>query len=105
MWTSNSWSAKPMIESEDGWIINGPQQKMDISDFNITAGVNFEWHFHSVVTNFPFFGSLREEYISSLRFTPYMIRAIYDNCNYPMSGWQIGFMLSYSGVARALGIK
>lgn len=105
MWTSNSWTSKPMYETEDGLIIDGAQQKMDLSDFNLTFGINFEWHLHSVVTNFPFFGALREEYISSLRFTPYVVRAIYDNCTPKMSGWQIGFMVSYSGVARALGIK
>lgn len=105
MWTSNTWTSRPMTQTDDGWITDGMQQKMDVSDFNLTFGINFEWHFHSVVTNFPFLGSLREEYISNLRLTPYMIRSVYGNANRPLSGWQIGFMLSYSGVARALGIK
>lgn len=105
MWTSNSWTARPMTWAENEWLTDGMQQKMDLSDFNLTFGINFEWHFHSVVTNFPIFGSLREEYISSLRLTPYAIRAVYNGANRPLSGWQIGFMVSYSGVARALGIK
>lgn len=105
-WTGYDWTAKQMEEGIDGTFdTTGLQEKMEVDDFNIAMGINFEWHFHSVVTHFPIFGSLREEYISSLRLTPYAIRGAYTDATCSFSGWLVGFTLSYSGMARALGIE
>lgn len=105
-WTSCSWTSRPMGTGPDDTLsATGLQQRMQLDDFNLTFGVHFEWHFHSVVTSFPMFGSMREQYVSSLCLTPFATRAVYTDAAIPYSGWQIGFMVSYSGVARALGIK
>lgn len=105
-WTSYSWTSRPMSTGPDGTLApTGLQQRMQLDDFNLTFGVHFEWHFHSVVTSFPMLGSMREQYISSLCLTPFATRAVYTDASTRYSGWQIGFMVSYSGVARALGIK
>lgn len=106
MWTSYSWTARPMADDTQGSIVfDGLQQRMTLNDFNLTFGVNFEWHFHSTVTRFPLFGSTREEYISSLRLTPYAIHSSYSKASTPFSGWQIGLTVAYSGVGRALKLK
>lgn len=106
MWTSYSWTARPMAENSGEEIVfDGLQQRMSLNDFNVTFGADFEWHFHSVVTRFPFLGSMREEYISSLRLTPYAIRGCYSRASTPFSGWQFGLTVAYSGVGRALKLK
>lgn len=105
-WTGFNWTARPMVVNPDGTTTtSGFQQRMSIDDFNFSCGINFEWHFHSVVTSWPILGSMREQYVSSLRFTPYVIRGVYTDAVRRLSGWHIGFMVSYSGLARALGFK
>lgn len=105
-WTSYSWTARPGTPNADGSLaFSGLQQRMQVDDFNLTFGVNVEWHFHQVVTSFPIFGSMREQYVSSLRVTPFATHAVYTDATRPLSGWQIGFTVAYSGVARALGFK
>ncbi len=107
MWTSFSWTARPVTSasSDENVVFDGLQQRMMVDDFNVTFGCTFEWHFHSVVTNFPFLGSMREEYISSLRVSPYAVRGVYTDADRHFGGWQIGFTVAYSGVGRALGFK
>lgn len=105
-WTGYNWTARPMVLNPDGsYTTSGLQHRMAIDDFNFACGVNFEWHFHSVVTAWPIFGNMREQYVSSLRLTPYVLRGVYTDAETHYSGWHIGFMLSYSGLARALGFK
>lgn len=106
MWTSYSWTARKQADNNEGGIIlEGPQQSMKLTNFNVTFGVNFEWHFHRAVTSFPFLNSSREEYISSLRLTPYAIHSVYNNASSPFSGWQVGLTVAYSGVGRSLHVK
>lgn len=106
MWTSYSWTARPMAGDTQGSIVfDGLQQRMAINDFNITFGASFEWHFHSVVTRFPFLGSMREQYVSSLRVTPYAIRGSYSHASPAFDGWQVGLSVAYTGVGRALNLK
>lgn len=108
MWTSYSWTARPLDKSDmsGNIIFDGPQQRMSLSDFNVIFGINLEWHFHRALTSWQFFGGSHEEYISSLRLTPYAIHSVYKHA-YPQSfgGWQIGLTVAYSGVGRAMGIK
>ncbi len=105
MWTSYSWTARPMADESQGAIVfDGLQQRMTLNDFNLTFGVNMEWHFHSTVTSL-FGSSTREEYISSLRLTPYAVHSVYNNASTPFGGWQIGFTVAYSGVGRALRLR
>lgn len=105
-WTGYNWTARQMTPNDDGsYTATGLQHKMEMDDFNFSCGINFEWHFHSVVTTFPIFGDKREQYISSLRVTPYLTRGVYTDCTSRYRGWQVGFMISYSGVARALSLR
>lgn len=105
-WTSYSWTARPMSTESEGTLVPvGLQQRMQLDDFNLTFGVNFEWHFHSVLTSFPMLSGMREQYVSSLRLTPYATRAVYTDAARRYGGWQIGVTLSYTGVARALGFR
>lgn len=106
MWTSYSWTARPMAENnEEGIVFDGLQQRMSLNDFNLTFGCNLEWHFHSVVTRSPLFGNMREEFVSSLRVTPYAIRGCYDSASTPFKGWQFGVTVAYSGIGRGLRLK
>lgn len=100
MWTSYSWTARPLskVPSDEGIVFDGKQQRMALNDFNLTFGINFEWHFHTAVTSFPFYGSQCEQYISSLRLTPYAIHSNYKHASEPFSGWQVGLTVAYSGV-------
>ncbi|MEG0010831.1 MAG: hypothetical protein RR706_01535 [Muribaculaceae bacterium] len=78
----------------------------EISDFNWYAAIDFDYHFHTVVGKSPFFlTGHREQYTSTLRFTPFIGRAIYDKPMPRLRGCQIGFTVSYAGIARSLGIK
>lgn len=105
-WTGYNWTARPMVENDEGgFTTTGLQHRMQVDDFNLAFGMNFEWHFHSAVADIPLFGSMREQYVSSLRLTPYAMRACYTDAVRHLSGWQIGFMVSYSGLARALRFR
>lgn len=102
-WTGYNWTARPMVpDDEGGYITTGMQHRMQVDDFAPAVGMHLEWHFHQAVTNFPIFGAMKEQYVSSLRLTPYAIRAKYTDAIRHYSGWQIGFTISYSGLARAL---
>lgn len=106
VWTGYNWTARPMVPNEEGgFTTTGLQHRMQIDDFNFVCGINLEWHFHSAVTSFPLFGTMREHYTSSLRLTPYAVRACYTDAIRHYSGWQIGFRVCYSGLARALRLN
>lgn len=105
-WTGYNWTARPMTPNDEGsFTTTGPQRRMEIDDFNFGCGVNLEWHFHSAVTSFPLFGNMREQYVSSLRLTPYALHARYTDATRSLGGWQIGFRVCYSGLARTLRLK
>lgn len=105
-WTGYNWTARPMVSNPDGTVTtSGLQHRMAIDDFNFSCGINLEWHFHSTVTSWPIFGTMREQYVSSVRFTPYVTRGVYTDALPRHSGWHIGFMISYAGLARALCFK
>ncbi len=106
MWTSYSWTARPMEKNDEGVLIQkGEQRDMSISDFNLAFGVNFEWHFARTDTDVALFGSDGQEYRSSLRLTPYVIKGSYSDANPQLNGWYVGVSLSYSGVLRSLGLR
>lgn len=103
-WTSYSWTARPMSEDMTGvFIPYGPQQRMKLEDFDVTFGIHLEWHFLSTETEVPLIDSPGEHYVSSLRLTPYATRAVYSQASSGCNGWQIGFTVCYSGLARTLG--
>lgn len=105
-WTGYNWTSRPMAHNDDGTLIStGLQHRMETDDFGPAFGINLEWHFHSTVTALPLFGDMKEHYVSSLRLTPYAVRACYTDAIRHYSGWQIGFCVSYSGLARALRLR
>lgn len=106
MWTSYRWTACPMAENDEGILVTkGNQQDFSVDDFNIAFGVNFEWHFSRSQTDVVLFGSDGQEYRSSLRITPYMIKGAYSGAHPELDGWHIGVSLAYTGVIRALGLE
>ncbi len=77
-----------------------------LHNFNYMFGLDFDWNFHTVVSDKPFFLSgRREQYTSSLRLSPYVMHQKYSALNPSKSGFQVGITLSYTGIARALGLK
>ena len=85
---------------------NSEIRRNTIHNFNYMAGLDFDWNFHTAVSDKPFFLSgRREQYTSSLRLSPYFMHQKYSKLSPQRSGYQIGIMLSYSGLARALGFK
>ena len=108
-WNVYSWNyadfEKKIEDGEEVWRIVSDFKKASQRDFNYMVGIDFDWHFHTVVSDRPFFLSgRREQYTSSLRLTPYFMRASYPGLVPERSGYQVGIMLNYVGLARALGI-
>ena len=108
-WSVYSWNyadfEKKIEDGEEVWRIVSDFNKASQRDFNYMVGIDFDWHFHTVVSDRPFFLSgRREQYTSSLRLTPYFMRAGYSGLVPERSGYQVGIMLNYVGLARALGI-
>ena len=70
------------------------------------VSVDFDWHFHSVISDKQaFLSGRREQYVSSLRLSPYLMKQKYDKLEGSPSGLQVGFTITYTGIARAIGIK
>lgn len=104
-WSVYSWNYADFEFKDDEWNIVSDFNKASLRDFNYMVGIDFDWHFHTVVSDRPFFLSgRREQYTSSLRLTPYFMRASYDGLVPERNGFQVGLMLNYVGLARALGI-
>lgn len=99
-WTSYSWTSRPVEIDENGSeVMTMPQQKMKVKDFNIDFGINFDWHFASMIVGTD---GKRQSLTSSLRLTPYAVRGVYSSHQGGFSGWQLGFMIAYSATARKL---
>lgn len=106
MWTHYGWTAKPMqLDNEGQLIIVGQQQGMHLNDFNFWCGVHFQWHFNRAYWASPTLGAVRQELVSSVGLTPYLINGKYNTAVPGFGGWQIGLSLSYSGMVRSLKIR
>lgn len=92
-------------QPEGTWIQKGTQTNVSIDDFNVAFGINLEWHFDRRDTDIPLLDSDGQEYVSSLRLMPYAARAVYPGTTPALNGWQIGFTVAYSGIARALNLE
>ena len=113
-WTNYAWDVADYVLNPDNpdnnpeteYIRNSEIQRNTIHNFNYMAGLDFDWNFHTAVSDKPFFLSgRREQYTSSLRLSPYFMQQKYSKLSPERSGFQVGIMLSYSGLARALGFK
>lgn len=114
-WTNYAWDVADYIHNPDPeeamnpeteYVINSEIRRNTIHNFNYMAGLDFDWNFHTAVSDKPFFLSgRREQYTSSLRLSPYFMHQKYSKLTPGRRGFQVGIMLSYSGLARALGFK
>lgn len=113
-WTNYSWNVADYIlnpDNPDGlpekeYIINSDIRKNKIHNFNFMAGIDFDWHFHTVVADkISFLSGRREQFTSSLRLSPYAMRQKYNKLKGEPCGWQFGITLTYTGIARSLGLK
>ena len=111
-WSSYSWNTTPLkwVESEEEpglWLPqpNGAVVKQSLKDFNWMAGLDFDIKVHHYVSNLPFLFGKREQLTSIVRITPYVAHAVYSKSSPDLQGYQIGFKVSYVGLARALSLK
>lgn len=113
-WTNYAWDVADFVVNTDNpgnnpeteFVRNSEIRRNTIHNFNYMAGLDFDWNFHTVVSDKPFFLSgRREQYTSSLRLSPYFMHQKYSKLSPQRSGYQVGIMLTYSGIARALGLK
>lgn len=113
-WTNYAWDVADYKKNpewdeknpETEYIIASDIRKNKIHDFNFMVSVDFDWHFHSVISDKQaFLSGRREQYVSSLRLSPYLMKQKYDKLEGSPSGLQVGFTITYTGIARAIGIK
>lgn len=113
-WTNYAWDVADYVKNPDNpdnnpeieYKIDSEIRRNKIHNFNVMAGIDFDWHFHSVVSDNPsFISGHREQYTSSLRLSPYIINQRYTSLVDKPSGIQIGITLTYTGIARSIGLK
>lgn len=110
-WVNYSWNYAEFENTQPGqpatgWEMASPMSKDSFHNFNFMCGVDLDWRFHTVVSDKPFFLSgRREQYTSSIRLTPYLMRQSYSSLSPEAKGFQIGVHLTYSGFIRALKIR
>jgi hypothetical protein len=109
-WSGYSWNVGNYTWGSDAsgkvvqTLVN--TESKSLNDFDWIAGVDFDIHVHSHVTSTPlFFSGQRERLTSTVRVTPYIARATYSKDTAHFKGYQVGFTISYAGIARALKIK
>ena len=111
-WSSYGWNTTPIkwVENEEKpgtWIPvpTGIVEKRNYKDFNWMAGLDLDIKVHHYVSNLPFLFGKREQLTSIVRITPYVAHAVYSKASPDLQGYQIGFKVSYVGLARALTLK
>ena len=110
-WTNYSWYSaeyQKTINSENETLWNQVTEtsKKSFHNFNFMFGIDFDWRFHSTVSDkSTFLSGKREQYTSSLRLTPYIFCYKYKNLNPVSKGIYLGISLTYSGFLRALGFE
>lgn len=110
-WSSYTWDYADFDKNEntpepDDMKIASEVMKKTVPSFNVMAGIDLDWKFHTVVSDKSIFmPGKRERYTSMLRLTPYFMRAEYSKFVPERNGFQIGISLSYVGLARALSIE
>lgn len=103
MWTSNQWNVGN-YETVDGDQKLISNESPTLRDFNWMAAIDFDFHFYTSVSDNAFFlTGKREQYVSSIRISPYIVREVYNKANPSLNGYQIGFTVAYVGIARSLG--
>lgn len=107
-WTNYAWNGAEFeaVENEDesiSWKMVSEAVKDSFHNFNFMAGIDFDWRFHTTVSDkSSFMSGKREQYTSSLRLTPFIICYNYSAITPASKGIQVGVNLTYSGFIRAL---
>lgn len=102
-WTSYEWNVGN-FEMVDGEMKLKSSESPTLNTFGWMAGIDFDYHFFTSISKKAFFlTGKREQYVSSIRVTPYIIRAVYSKANPSLNGYHIGFTIAYTGIARSLG--
>ena len=107
-WTNYAWDVADFKFNEEDKIYErcSDIRKFTMSNFNIMGSIDFDWKFHTAVSDKPMFRKGRkEQYSSSLRISPYVMHQKYTQTTPERSGLQVGVMVTYVGIARALGFK
>lgn len=108
-WGSYSWNMANLeyvYDEELGKDVSKVASTEDVKlkDFSWMAGVDFDIKIHKYVSTTPFFlTGQREQFTSSIRITPYIAHAAFNEIG--AKGYQFGFTVSYTGIARSLKIK
>lgn len=97
------WEFSEGKEEAERQFINA--EKKSLKNFNWMAGIDFDFKIHSYVTNTPFLFGRREQLTSMVRITPYMAHGVYSKSSPDLQGYQIGFTVSYVGIAKTLKLK
>lgn len=74
-------------------------------DVNWMAGIDFDIKLHTARSHDDFWFGRREQLTSSLRITPYVAHAVYNEHNPSVKGYYVGVTVSYFGLARALKLR
>ena len=113
-WTKYSWNVADFKINEDNtsgnpeteYVRDSELRSRSVGNFNYMFGFDFDWKFHTLVSENSFLASgNRVRYTSSLRLSPYVMRQKYSDLKIGGSGFQVGIVLTYTGLARALGAK
>lgn len=109
-WTNYAWNSGEFKEFEENgetvWKLVTESQKESFHSFNFMAGIDFDWRFHTTVSDkSSFLSGRREQYTSSVRLTPYVICYNYGSLSPAIKGVHFGINLTYSGFIRALRIN
>lgn len=92
-------------DSEGTLIASGPAKSIDMKDFNLWLGVSTEYRFNRMLSGSSMLGAVRQQLVSSLGLTAFAVNGRYNDVVPHVRGWQIGFMVSYSAIVRAMRIK
>lgn len=101
-WTLNNleWS-----KDKDGNDVSKitSDEKIKFYSFNWMASIDFDIKLHAHLSNAPLLGvGQREQFVSSLRISPFVARAAHDKITPVAKGYMVGFTVTYSGLARSL---
>lgn len=105
MWSYYQWNVgNYKLDPETNKYKLDNSESPRIHDFNWSASIDFDFHFYTSISQNAFFlTGRREQYISSIRLSPFVTHMTYNKPNPSLSGYQIGFTIAYVGIARSLG--
>lgn len=96
------WTQNPENNEYVSKVVSTENAKL--KDVSWMAGIDFDIKIHKYVSSTPFFlTGQREQFTSSVRITPYVAHAKFNDIG--AKGYHMGVTISYSGIARSLRMK